>query len=208
VRALVVDFLACSAHKMLGLPGTGVLYCRRRVHGELGPFLPGAGAGLHVDRSADGQDRLTVTSIPAGLECGTPNLPGIVALAAAVDVLQEVGLDRIAVHGDALTRYLIDGLRTVPRVRLLPGVAGGPEPVGQGIVAFGVDGVPATELGAALAAEGCYLRAGLPNPWTAPARGSTGPAPDVVAGVLRASVHLYSDSEQVDRFVDLLARLV
>src|SRR5208282_4075 len=69
-------------------------------------------------------------------------------------------LDRIAAHGRALTRFLVDRLREVPRLTLLPGVAWDEDPVGYGIVAFRVDGARSDDLGFALSSGGFYVRTG------------------------------------------------
>jgi len=79
VRVLGADFAVLSAHKMFGSPGTGVLYCRRRVHDMLDPFLPGGQSGVSLS-----QGELHTTGMPDLLEGGTPNIPGILALGAAL----------------------------------------------------------------------------------------------------------------------------
>jgi cysteine desulfurase/selenocysteine lyase len=195
---LGADFLAFSAHKMFGLPGTGVLYCRRDVHHDLEPFLPGGGDGLRLD----GEEPV-IEALPQGLECGSPNVPGVVALAAAVELLQTLGMDRIAEHSRVLTRLLVDRLRAIPGVSLLPGVAWCPGSVGYGIVSFALEGVPAVDLGFALAAGGFYTRAGRHCLPVLDARSKARGVDDSV----RVSVHLHTDEEEVDRFTCYLADL-
>jgi cysteine desulfurase/selenocysteine lyase len=143
--ALRADFAAFSAHKMFGLPGIGVLYASRRTHAGLAPFLPGGHTG---------------TAMPSLLEGGTQNLAGIVALGAAIGFVEEIGLDAIAAHDHALTRRLVEYLRQVSGVTLLPGVAAASCEVGYGIVSFTVDGVSASDVGFIAAARNLYVRTG------------------------------------------------
>ncbi len=123
VTRLGADFAAFSGHKMFGVPGTGVLYASRRVHRELVPFLPGGGSGVRLAGGA-----LRELIMPGGLEGGTPDVAGIAGLAAAIEFIEEIGLDRIAAHGRDLTRFLVGRLREIPGLTLLPGVAWGHGP--------------------------------------------------------------------------------
>lgn len=186
VAALRADFVAFSAHKMFGIPGTGVLYASRRTHAWLEPFLPGG---------------TTAAAMPARLEGGTPGLAGIFALGAALDFVEEVGLDAVAAHDRELTRRLIDRLREIPGVRLLPGVAAGGCEVGYGIVSFTVERVPAGDVGFIAAAHDLYVRTG--THCLATGDDATG---DDDASV-RVSTHVYTSAAEVDRFADLIARI-
>jgi cysteine desulfurase/selenocysteine lyase len=150
------------------------------VHAELEPFLPGGAAG---------------PAMPARLEGGTADLPGILALGAALDFLDEIGLDAIAEHDRLLTRRLVDRLRPIPGVRMLPGVAAAACEVGYGIVSFTVGGVSASDVGFIAAAHDIYLRTGT--------QCLAGDADDVV----RASTHVYTGAHEVDRFADLIAEI-
>lgn len=192
VRFLKADFLAFSGHKMFGIPGTGVLYCRGGVHRELAPFLPGGGSDLRV---ADGV--LQRVCLPGGLEGGSPNVPGIAALGAAMDFVDDVGIDRIAGHGRRLTCSLVDRLRGIPGVTLLPGVAWCDCAVGYGIVSFSVEGVRAADLGFGLSSEGVYVRTGT--------HCLAGGGPEVDS--VRVSAHLYNSDADLDRLVEALVPL-
>ncbi len=189
VKKLGADFAVFSGHKMFGVPGTGVLYASRRVHHELLPFLPGGGSGIRLAHGA-----LRELTMPAGLEGGTPDIAGIAGLAAAIGFIEEIGLDRIAAHGRALTRFLVDRLRQVPGLTLLPGVAWDEDPVGYGIVAFRVSGVRSDDLGFALSSGGFYVRTGQ----------HCLPASSYDDSV-RVSVHVYNSEAELDRFTDFLA---
>jgi cysteine desulfurase / selenocysteine lyase len=192
VAELGADFAVFSAHKMFGIAGTGVVYLRRRVHHELTPFLPGGGSGLRL-----GEDGLAGLVMPAGLEGGTPDLAGITALGAAIGFIGELGIDRIAAHGQALTRFLVDRLREIPGVSLLPGVAWAARPAGYGIVSFRLADARAEDVGFALGSQGFYVRTGnhcLPE---------GGGYEDSV----RVSTHVYNSEAELDRFARFLSLL-
>jgi cysteine desulfurase/selenocysteine lyase len=105
VAALGVDFLAFSAHKMLGPTGIGVLWGRAALLDAMPPFLGGGGMILDVRK-----DRFIPAEPPQRFEAGTPPIAEAVGLAAAVGYLEAVGMDRIRAHEQALTRYALDAL--------------------------------------------------------------------------------------------------
>ena len=187
---LDADFAVFSGHKMFGVAGTGVLYARRRVHPELTPFLPGGGSGVRMLGGHLGE-----LSMPEGLEGGTPNAAGIAALGAAMDFIDGIGIERVAEHGRALTRLLIDGLRDLPRVTLLPGVAWAARPVGYGIVSFRVDGVRSDDVGFALSSQGIYVRTG----------NHCRPAGSEYEDSVRVSVHAYNSGYEIESFTGFVA---
>ncbi|WP_330231270.1 aminotransferase class V-fold PLP-dependent enzyme [Nocardia sp. NBC_00508] len=186
VTALSADFAIFAAHKMFGAPGTGILYCRRRVHDRLVPFLPGGNSGVRPGASG-----LTAGTMPDLLEGGTPNIPGILALGSALEVLESFGLGAIAVHNRTLTLRLIEGLRPVPGLEFLPGPAHAACAVGYGIASFTLDGISATDLGFVLSELGFLVRTGA----------HCVPAVADDAGSVRVSTHIYNTPDEIDRFV-------
>lgn len=194
VEELDADFAVFSAHKMFGAPGTGVLYCRRRRHAELTPFLPGGNSAVAL-----GDSGLLAGSMPQLLEGGTHNIPGILALGAALDVLEDLGLDAITDHNRALTQRLITGLRAVPGVEFLPGPAYAPCETGYGIVSFTLDGITATDLGFVLSELGFLVRTGA----------HCVPADDVPMDEdsVRVSTHVYNTFDEIDRFTECVATI-
>ncbi|MFE3542869.1 aminotransferase class V-fold PLP-dependent enzyme [Nocardia sp. NPDC059177] len=186
VTALGADFAVFAGHKMFAAPGTGLLYCHRRVHDRLRPFLPGGGSGVRVTETG-----LTGSGMPALLEGGTPNLPGILSLAPAFDLLDEVDLFAVAAHNRELTLRLIAGLRPIPGLEFLPGPAHAGCAVGYGIVSFTLDGIGAADLGFVLADAGFLVRTGA----------HCVPAAEDGDGSVRVSTHLYNTLDEIDRFV-------
>ncbi|WP_280508587.1 aminotransferase class V-fold PLP-dependent enzyme [Nocardia flavorosea] len=191
VTALAADFAVFAAHKMFAAPGTGILYCHRRVHPELRPFLPGGTTDV----------RLTATGFESGrmpglLEGGTPNIPGILALGTALEVLESYGMAAIAAHNTALTHRLLTGLRTVRGLDFLPGPAYGGHDTGHGIVSFTLDGISAADLGFVLAEYGFLVRTGAQC------------VPGGAAGdAVRVSTQIYTGPDHIDRFTDRVRAL-
>jgi len=190
VGALGCDFAVLSGHKMFGVAGAGLLYARRRVHPELTPFLPGGSSGVQPAGEGLGQLRM-----PEGLEGGTPDLAAISALGAAMDFIDGVSLAQITAHNQALTRFLVERLRSMPRVSLLPGVAWDTGQPGHGIVSFRIDGVHSEDIGFALAAQGFYVRTG----------NHCLPAGSTYEDSVRVSVQIYNSGYDLERFTTFLA---
>ncbi|QIS04034.1 aminotransferase class V-fold PLP-dependent enzyme [Nocardia brasiliensis] len=189
VTELGADFAIFAAHKMFGTPGTGVLYCRRRVHDRLVPFLPGGNSGVRV-----GADGLVPEAMPALLEGGTHNIPGILALGSALEVLESFDVAAIAAHNRLLTLRLIDGLRPIRGLEFRPGPAYAPGPVGYGILSFTLEGISAADLGFVLSELGFLVRTGL-HCTVAPEEHAAGNDDSV-----RVSTHIYNTADEIDRF--------
>lgn len=196
MRALGADFAALSAHKMFASPGTGVLFCHERIHDQLTPFLPGGNSGVHVHNST-----LIPEHMPYRMEGGTHNIPGILALGAALRTLDDIGIDRIADHNRTLTRRLAEGMRDLPGLQILPGPAHTPGDTGYGIVSFTLAGITATDLGFVLAELGYLVRTGA---HCVPTTTDTVPGD---TDSVRISTHAYTTTAEVDRFLDCLTTI-
>lgn len=189
VTELGADFAIFAAHKMFGAPGTGILYCRRRVHDRLVPFLPGGNSAVRV-----GADGLVPEAMPALLEGGTHNIPGILALGSALEVLESFDVAAIAAHNRLLTLRLIDGLRPIRGLEFRPGPAYAPGQVGYGILSFTLEGISAADLGFVLSELGFLVRTGL-HCTVAPEEHAAGNDDSV-----RVSTHIYNTADEIDRF--------
>jgi cysteine desulfurase family protein len=153
VQALGIDLMAFPGHKgLLGPPGTGGLYIGPRVPlDDLEPLRTG---GTGIDSESDQQPM----TLPFRHEAGTLNTVGIAALGAGVAHVAACGIDQIWAHHCKLTHRLIDGLSTIPRVRVYGAGQADVAPV----VSFSVDGWPPAEIGAVLdQAYGIACRTGL-----------------------------------------------
>lgn len=188
------DYVALSGHKLYAPFGAGALVGRRDWLDAAPPYLLGGGA---VEESGRG---LTFRRAPERHEAGTPNLPGIVALATACAALSQLEPGALRRHEEALLAHLDGTLRTIPGVtvhRLWP------ERERVGSVAFTVDGWPAGLVAAVLGAEhGIGVRDGRFCAFALTHRLG------LDEGAVRASVGLGSVGQDVDRLVTALARLV
>ncbi|MDR6200007.1 cysteine desulfurase/selenocysteine lyase [Microbacterium sp. SORGH_AS428] len=150
--ALGVDLAAFSGHKMLGPYGIGALYGRREVLEALPPFLTGGSMVTTVT-----MDAAEFLPPPQKFEAGTQPVSQTVALAAAVDYLDALGMDAVHEHERVIGRRMMAGLRDIPGIRLL-GDTSDAERIG--IAAFDVDGVHAHDVGQFLDARGVAVRVG------------------------------------------------
>lgn len=150
--ALGVDLAAFSGHKMLGPYGIGALYGRREVLEALPPFLTGGSMVTTVTK-----DAAEFLPPPQKFEAGTQPVSQTVALAAAVDYLDALGMDAVHEHERVIGRRMMAGLRAIPGIRLL---GDAPDADRVGLAAFDVDGVHAHDVGQFLDARGIAVRVG------------------------------------------------
>lgn len=185
VQALDADFLVFSGHKMCGPTGIGILYGKRELLEAMPPFMGGGDMIREVKMSGSRWNTL-----PYKFEAGTPAIAESIGLGAAVDFLQEVGLDWIWQHEHALTSYAYERLAQVEGLRIL---GPGPEQRG-GLVAFSLGEVHPHDLSAVLDNDGIAIRAG--HHCAQPIHDRLG----IVASA-RASFYLYNTFEEVDKLV-------
>ncbi|GAC1309089.1 MAG: cysteine desulfurase [Vulcanimicrobiaceae bacterium] len=191
VRALDVDFLVASGHKMCGPTGIGFLYGKRALLEAMPPFLTGGDMIREV-----GYERSSFNEIPWKFEAGTSNIAGAVALGAAVDYLESVGMAWIAEHERDLVGYALERLRPFEARGLA--IYGPPDPRDRsGVISFNFADIHAHDLASILDIDGVCVRAG--HHCTMPLMDKMGwPA------TARASFYLYNTEEDVDQLVRAL----
>jgi len=186
VRALGVDFIAFTGHKMLGPTGIGVLWGRYDLLAAMPPFLGGGSMIATVSLTGT-----TYAPPPARFEAGTPPIAEAVALGAAVDYLSAIGMSAVQWHEKELTAYALDALSTVPDLR----IAGPQVAVGRGgTISFRLGDIHPHDVGQVLDAEGVQVRVG--HHCARPLCVRFG-----VPALTRASFHLYTTTEEVDALV-------
>lgn len=191
VEALGADAYVFSGHKVGAPSGIGVLWVREALLEDWPPFL---GGGEMIRKVSI--DSSTYADIPARFEAGTPAIAEAIALAAALDYIDEVGRDAIWEHDRALARYALERLRELEGVSVY-----GPEGDDRGgIVAFNVDGVHPHDVASALDSEGIAVRAG--HHCAQPLMHALG-----VQSTARASFWLHTDVEEIDRLVASLVKV-
>ncbi len=189
VRALGCDFYAFSAHKVYGPTGVGVLVGRESSLDSMPPWQGGGDMILTV--SFEGT---TYNALPWKFEAGTPNVAGVVALGAAIDYVEGIGLGRIAGHEQALLEYATAQLSRVPGLTII-----GTAPDKASLVSFVVEGVHPHDLGTILDVEGIAIRTG--HHCAMPVMDFFG-----VPATARASFALYNTQAEVDALVSGLGR--
>ena len=191
VQALDVDFLAFSGHKMCGPTGIGVLYGRRNLLEAMPPFLGGGDMIRRVYLRS-----FTPNDLPYKFEAGTPAIAEAIGLGAAVDFLQQVGLEAVQRHERGLSEYTLERLAEVPGVRVF-----GPDADHRGGVAsFSFDGVHPHDVAQVLDRYGIAVRAG--HHCAMPIHDKFG-----VPATTRASFYLYNTRSEIDKLIDGLYKV-
>jgi cysteine desulfurase/selenocysteine lyase len=191
VQALGADFVAFSGHKMCAPTGIGALWGKAELLERMSPFILGGS----MIRKVTGE-KTSWNELPYKFEGGTPAFAEAVALGAAIDYLEAIGLEAIEAHEHELTGYALDRLAELPFVT----VYGPPLERRGGIIAFNVGDLHPHDVAQVLDGEGVAIRAG--HHCTQPLLRRLG-----VPATNRASFYLYSLPEEVDRLVDGLARV-
>ncbi|HEY2419890.1 MAG TPA: cysteine desulfurase [Neobacillus sp.] len=191
VQDLDCDFLAFSGHKMCGPTGIGVLYGKKHLLENMEPIEFG---GEMIDFVQLYES--TWKELPWKFEAGTPIIAGAIGLGAAIDFLNEVGLDNIAKHEHKLAAYALDQLSSVEGMTIYGPLV--PEKR-AGLVTFNLSDVHPHDVATVLDAEGIAVRAGhhCAQPlmkWLN------------VSATARASFYLYNTEEEIDKLVDGLVK--
>ena len=191
VQELDCDFLAFSAHKLYGPTGVGVLYGKEELLERMPPYQ---GGGEMIARVTF--EKTTFERLPFKFEAGTPDYVGTHGLAAAIDYVAGIGLDRIAAYEDQLTRHAMARMREIEGMRFFGTVEGK-----TSVVSFNVAQIHPMDLGTLLDHLGFAIRTG--HHCAQPLMARCG-----VEGMARVSFALYNTVEEIDRFVEALQRVV
>lgn len=191
VQELDCDFLAFSAHKLYGPTGVGVLYGKEELLERMPPYQ---GGGEMIARVTF--EKTTFERLPFKFEAGTPDYVGTHGLAAAIDYVTGIGLDRIAAYEDQLTRHAMARMREIEGMRFFGTVEGK-----TSVVSFNVGRIHPMDLGTLLDHLGFAIRTG--HHCAQPLMARCG-----VEGMARVSFALYNTVEEIDRFVEALQRVV
>jgi cysteine desulfurase/selenocysteine lyase len=185
------DFLAFSAHKMLGPTGVGVLYGRPELLEAMDPYQGGGDMILEVWR-----DHARWNNLPWKFEAGTPNISGVIGFGAAIDYLNKIGMTAVRQHEKELTAYALEQLRQDPQIHLY-----GPLNVEQrgGVISFNYGEIHPHDIGTLLDQEGIAVRAG--HHCCQPLMRDLG-----TSGTARASFYIYNDRDDVDALMKALRK--
>ena len=187
VQQLDVDFLVASAHKMCGPTGAGFLWGRRDILEEMPAYMGGGEmiADVFLDHS-------TYTELPHKFEAGTPAIGEFVGFGAAIEYLEDIGMEKIHQFEEEIGSYLYDSLTAFKEVTVY-----GPPPPRAALCAFNVAGVHSSDLATMLDLEGVAVRSG--HHCAQPLHRELG-----VSSSARASLYVYNTKEEVDKFIEAM----
>jgi cysteine desulfurase / selenocysteine lyase len=150
VQELDCDFYLFSGHKIYGPTGIGILYGKEKWLNEMPPYQSGGDMILSVSF-----EKTIYNSLPYKFEAGTPNIAGAIGLGAAIQYVQQIGLDAIAAHEQALLAYATEQLDRINGLRII-----GQAPQKAGLISFVLDQVHPHDIGTMLDADGIAIRTG------------------------------------------------
>lgn len=190
VQDLDCDFLTFSGHKIYGPTGIGVLYGWESLLEKMPPYQ---GGGEMIARVTF--EHTTYERLPYKFEAGTPDYVGTHALAAAIDYVEALGMDEIAVHERRLTQYAMERLGAIKDMHLY-----GTTPDKDAVVAFNVGNIHPLDLGTLLDRLGIAIRTG--HHCAQPLMQRCG-----VEGMARASFALYNTMDEIDKLAEGIERV-
>jgi len=190
VQDIGCDFFAFSGHKLFGPTGIGVLWGRESLLDRMPPWQGGGDMISSVTL-----EHVSYNTLPAKFEAGTPDIAGVIGLGAAIEYLGGIDVAAAAAHETALARYAEESLARFPDVTIV-----GRAPSKAAVISFVMSSTHPHDIGTVLDREGVAIRTG--HHCCQPLMHRLGvPAP------ARASLAFYNTREDVDRFVDALARV-
>ena len=187
VQKLDADFLVFSGHKMLAPLGIGVLYAKSELFEKMKPFLFGGDMIEYVY-----EQNATFAEVPTKYEAGTQNVEGAVGLSAAIDYLNNIGMDKVQTIEKELTNYALEELQKLAFVTIY-----GFSNKQAGVISFNVNGVHPHDVASVLDSENVCISSG--NHCAQPLLRFMG-----LESTCRVSFYIYNTKEDVDRLIDAL----
>ena len=190
MQALDVDFYVFSGHKIYGPSGIGVLYGKEKLLDAMPPYH---GGGEMIDVVTF--EKTTYADLPFKFEAGTPHISGVIGMGAAIDYINMVGLEKVAVHEDDLLEYGTAKLGGVNGLKII-----GTSPQKAAILSFVMEGIHPHDVGTILDREGIAVRTGHHCAQPVMERYD-------LAATIRASIGMYNTREEIDLLVSGLGRV-
>ena len=188
VKDLDIDFLAFSAHKMLGPTGVGVLYGKSNLLEDMEPTT--LGGGMNTEFTIDSYE---LKSIPTRFEAGTPNIAGVLGLGAAIDYINKIGIDNISKHERMLRDYFIAKAEEIPNLVIYN------KEITSDTIAFNIDGVFSQDTALYLDHYNICVRAG--NHCAKVLKEDL-----LVKNTCRISFYFYNTREEIDKVIEVLKK--
>lgn len=190
VQALGADFYCFSGHKIYGPSGVGVLWGRFNLLSSMPPYQGGGDMIRTVSF-----EKTEYAEPPQRFEAGTPNIAGVIAMGAGLEYLENIGMQTVAAHEQALLSYAMTELEKVSGLQVI-----GTAPDKAGVISFVMDEAHPHDIGTILDMEGVAVRTG--HHCTQPLMARFG-----VPATARASFGVYTDEEDIDALVNGLQRV-
>ena len=182
-----IDFLAFSAHKMLGPTGVGVLYAKQKYLEVMHPLMYGGGMNTLFESTKE----VEYKSLPLRLEAGTRNIAGVIGLKAAILYLKKIGMDKINKHEKDLKKYLIQKLTEIDNITVYNKTSE------SGIVIFNLNGIFSEDTSRYLNHYHICVRAG--NHCTKMIKDDL-----KIKNTCRISLYLYNTKDEIDKLIEVL----
>ena len=191
VKELDVDFYVCSAHKICGPTGVGILYGKQEILEELPPYQ---GGGEMIDEVTF--EKTTYADLPNKFEPGTPNIAGVIASGVALDYINDIGLDNIKKYEDELLAYATDKLKEINGVKIY-----GESENKTSVISFNIGDIHPYDIGSVIDNLGVAVRTG---------HHCAQPIMDYfkIPGTIRVSFCFYNNFEEIDILIDSLKKAV
>lgn len=185
VQELDCDFYVFSAHKVYGPTGVGILYAKKKWLNQFPVYQAGGGTIKTVTF-----EKTEYADAPLKFEAGTPNIEGALALAVALNFINDIGLDSISAYEDELLIYATNKLKEIPQLHII-----GDTNEKAAVISFIIDGIHPFDLGTILDKYGIAVRTG--HHCTQPLMQRFG-----ILGTLRISFSLYNTREEIDFLIE------
>lgn len=191
VKKLDVDFYVCSAHKICGPTGVGILYGKQEILEELPPYQ---GGGEMIDEVTF--EKTTYADLPNKFEPGTPNIAGVIASGVALDYINDIGLDNIKKYEDELLAYATEKLKEINGVKIY-----GESENKTSVISFNIGDIHPYDIGSVIDNLGVAVRTG---------HHCAQPIMDYfkIPGTIRVSFCFYNNFEEIDILIDSLKKAV
>jgi cysteine desulfurase/selenocysteine lyase len=189
--ALGCDFFAFSGHKMLGPTGVGVLWAKKELLEQMAPFHGGGDMIREVHKY-----ETTWNDLPYKFEAGTPNIADVIGFAAAIDYLNNIGMDYVRAHEIEITKYALDRLSKINGIKLY-----GTSDISKrgGVISFNFADIHPHDLATIIDEDGIAIRSGHHCAQVLMEKLD-------IAATSRASFYIYNTKEEVDVLINSLSR--
>jgi cysteine desulfurase/selenocysteine lyase len=189
VQALDCEFYTCSAHKLCGPTGVGMIYGKESWLNKLPPYQ---GGGEMISEVTF--EKTTYAELPHKFEAGTPNIAGVIAFGVALDYMNAIGFDQIAAYENELLQYATKKLLEIDKVVLY-----GTSEEKAAVISFNIEGIHPYDIGSIIDKLGIAVRTG---------HHCAQPIMDYykIPGTVRASFSFYNTKEEIDVFIEALLR--